>query len=256
MNWREWFIEAWGLATFMFMACIYATALEHPASPIHHAIESATLRRGVMGVAMGLTIIGLIYCPWGMRSGAHFNPAITLTFYRLGKVYLREALTYPVFQVLGGLLGLGAASVLLWGAPAHPRIHFVSTMPGVGGAFVALLAEIVISFILMTVVLTSSNHPRFKRFTGLFAGMLVATYVLVEAPVSGMSMNPARSLSAGLMSGRFEDLWIYLVGPPLGMLAAGEVFVRRGRSAECAKLQHDHRYGEACIFNCGVEQHD
>ncbi|MFQ5683048.1 MAG: hypothetical protein ACE5HC_07220 [Candidatus Binatia bacterium] len=76
-------MEAAGLGIFMVSACTFGTILEYPASPIHQAIADPFLRRILMGLAMGLTAVGIIYSPWGKQSGAHINPAITLTFFRL-----------------------------------------------------------------------------------------------------------------------------------------------------------------------------
>ena len=85
-NWPEYLIEAWALGTFMVSAGACTMLSEHPSSPVRAAIADADIRRVLIGVCMGLTAIALIYSPWGKRSGAHMNPAVTLTFLRLGKV--------------------------------------------------------------------------------------------------------------------------------------------------------------------------
>jgi aquaporin Z len=99
----------------------------------------------------------------------------------------------------------------------------------------------------MLVVLTV-NNSRFGRLTGLVVGLMVATYITVEAPLSGMSMNPARSFASAAVSGIWTHLWVYFVAPPLGMLLAAQVFLWvRGRLAvRCAKMDHDNRV--RCIF--------
>jgi aquaporin Z len=106
------------------------------------------------------------------------------------------------------------------------------------------------TFVLMSVVLRASNTAQLARFIGLLAGALVATYIMLETPLSGMSMNPARSLASALPAGTWPTLWIYALAPPLGMLLAAEVYVRRGGAAAvfCAKLQHDTT--QRCIFRC------
>jgi aquaporin Z len=116
---------------------------------------------------------------------------------------------------------------------------------------VALSAEFTIAFILMSAVLYFSNHHRLGRYTGLFAGLLVATYITLEAPFSGMSMNPARTVGSAFPPMIWDGLWIYLTAPPLGMLAAAEIYLwRRGRLAvKCCKLHHDN--DKRCIF-CGA----
>jgi aquaporin Z len=94
-------MEGMGLAAFMVSACLCATLLEHPASPARQAISAPLVRRLVMGLAMGLTAVGIIYSPWGTRSGAHINPAVTLTFLRLGKVQPWDAFFYVVVSSRG-----------------------------------------------------------------------------------------------------------------------------------------------------------
>jgi aquaporin Z len=123
------------------------------------------------------------------------------------------------------------------------------TVPGQHGPLTAFIAEVAITFILMTVILHSSNHPRLKRYTGMFAGLLVAIFISFEAPFSGMSMNPARTFGSGLSAGVWTGFWIYLTAPLLGMLSAGEVYVRRNGLVKCCKLHHEN--DRRCIF-CGA----
>jgi aquaporin Z len=249
-HWPEYLIEAAGLAVFMLSACAFGTLLGHPGSPAVRALPDPFLRRVLMGLAMGLTAVGLIYSPWGQRSGAHFNPATTLTFWRLGKVGSADAAFYALAQAAGGLAGVLVAAALLGDLIAHPSVQYVTTVPGPAGDTGAFVAECAITFVLMSVVLGASNTARLARFTGLFAGALVAAYIAVEAPISGMSMNPARSLASAVPAHVWTALWIYFIAPPLGMLAAAEVYVRRHGVARvfCAKLHHDN--AQRCIFHC------
>jgi aquaporin Z len=248
-HWLDYAIEAAGLGIFMMVACAFGTLLGHPGSPIVAALPDALSRRVVMGIAMGLTAVALIYSPWGRRSGAHFNPATTLTFWRLGKIETPDAIAYGATQVAGGLAGALAAATALGGGLAHPDVRYVATVPGAGGAAVALGAEIAIAFVLMSVVLRVSNDPALAPFTGLAAGALVALYITVEAPLSGMSLNPARTLASAVPAGAWDAFWIYLVAPPLGMLGAAEVYVRRygAGAVYCAKLHHG---SGPCHFRC------
>jgi aquaporin Z len=248
-HWPEYLIEATCLGIFMLAACGFGTLFGHPGSPVRQAIESPLLLRIPMGLAMGLTAIALTYSPIGRRSGAHLNPAVTLTFYRLGKVARLDLLGYSVAQFVGGIAGVVVAAVLLGRLVANPEVNYVATLPGIPGQGVAWLAELIISCGLMLTVLTVSNS-RFARFTGLCAGALVMTYIILEAPISGMSMNPARTLGSAVAAHAWGDLWIYFTAPPLGMLLASEIFVRlRGYAAVlCAKLAHP-RSG-SCIFAC------
>jgi aquaporin Z len=249
-HWPEYSMEAAGLGAFMVSASAFATLLFHPASPAATAFGDPILQRLLMGLAMGLTAVALIYSPWGQQSGAHLNPAVTLTFFRLGKIQGWDAVFYAVAQGVGGLAGMLLAAVVLRRFIADPSVNYVTTVPGPLGAAVAFVAEVVISFILMTVVLAVSNESRLSRFTGVCAGALVAAYITIEAPLSGMSMNPARSLASAIPAELWTAFWIYLTAPPLGMLLAAEIHVRfRARPVRCAKLHHDN--ARRCIFRCG-----
>jgi aquaporin Z len=250
-HWPEYTIEAACLGLFMVSAAGFATLLQHPSSPLAGWSPSPLLKRLPMGVAMGLTLIALIYSPLGRRSGAHMNPALTLTFLRLGKVAPSDALAYIVAQFAGGVAGIVAATWLFRGLPAHPAVNYVATIPGMRGSIVAFVAEGSISFVMMSMVLNVSNHPRLARFTGWCAGALVAIYITFEAPLSGMSMNPARTFGPAVLAHTAATLWIYFTAPLVGMLLAAETYVRLRAKADvrCAKLYHPMNV--RCIFRCG-----
>lgn len=243
-------MEAVCLGLFMMSAFTFGALLEHPASIVHQTIPNPHLRRLLMGLAMGSTAICIIYSRWGKQSGAHINPSTTITFFRLGKIAPWDTLFYIVFQFAGGLTGALLASVALSAWVSHPAVHYVVTMPGKAGAGAAFAAEIVITFILMTVILHVSNNTRLHKLTGLCAGVLVAIYITLEAPISGMSMNPARTLASAVPAHFWTAMWVYFSAPLIGMLAAAEVYVRmKGtESIGCAKLHHDNP--TRCIF-CG-----
>src|SRR5207249_3903629 len=166
-----------------------ATLLEYPGSPVRAALPSGEVRRVLMGMAMGLTAIGLIYSPWGRRSGAHMNPSVTWTFYRLRRVPGLDAAFYTLAQFAGAGAGVTLMGVALGRELAHPAVHYVTTRPGPWGAGIAFGAEVVISLILMLVVLEASARPALAPRTGLLAGAIVMLWISIEAPVSGMSMN-------------------------------------------------------------------
>lgn len=243
-------MEAAGLGLFMISACLFSALLFHPASPVQMKITDPTLLRILMGAAMGLTAIAIIYSPWGKQSGAHINPSTTLTFFRLGKIKPYDALFYVIAQFAGGITGVLISALLLGKLISDPAVNYAATIPGKYGVGVALAAETVISFILMSVILIVSNTKRLGRWTGLCAGLLVATYISIEAPLSGMSMNPARTFGSALAAQVWTALWIYFVAPPVGMLLAAELYTRIGgtRRVACAKLHHHNT--RRCIFNC------
>ena len=254
-HWPEYLIEASSLALFMVSACLVVALLEHPASPVRHAIGNSGLRRMLIGLAMGATAVAIIYSPWGKRSGAHLNPAVTLTFFRLGRIDPWDAAWYVLAQFAGGVVGVLAASwVAGMNVIADPAVNHVVTRPGGNGPGVAFAAETLMSFGLMLVVLQMTNRHVLNRYTGLIAGALVATFITFEAPISGMSMNPARSFASALPAQYWNGLWIYFTAPVLGMLLAAEVYLRtHGHGAVlCCKIHHEN--DERCIFRCRYDR--
>ncbi|MCG3163429.1 MAG: Aquaporin Z [Acidobacteria bacterium] len=250
-HWPEYLMEAAELGIFMVSACAFGALLEYPGSPVHQALPDPSLRRVLMGAAMGLTAISIIYSPFGKRSGAHFNPSVTLTFWRLGKVAGADAFFYAIAQFIGAVIGVALPAVILRSALTHPSVNYVATLPGTRGVVVAFIAEVTITFILMTMVLNVSNRMNVARYTGLFAGAMVAIFISIEAPFSGMSMNPARTFGSAFVAQVWDALWIYFTAPPLGMLLAAEVYLRLkgARGVLCAKLHHHNH--KRCIFKCG-----
>lgn len=251
-HWPEYLIEAWALGTFMVSAAAFTTLFEHPGSALHGAIADAGLRRALIGAVMGLTAIGLIRSPWGQRSGAHMNPAVTLAFWRLGRIAGIDALLYMAAQCLGGTAGVLLAGWALDGAFTGEPVHSIVTVPGPRGVAAALAAEAAMSALMMWTVLQLSGSRRHAAMTPYAAGFLVAAFIAFEAPLSGMSINPARSLASALPSGTWTGFWIYLLAPVLGMQCAALLFQwSRGRTnVPCAKLLHGA--GQRCI-HCGYQ---
>lgn len=249
-HWPEYLIEATLLGLFMLSACGFTILLEHPASPGYRAIADPFVRRALIGLAMGVTAIGLIYSPIGRRSGAHFNPSVTLTYFRLGKIRSADTAFYIVAQFIGGVAGVMLVKAAAGTLAAAPSVRFAETMPAMGAIGPALAAEFAISFLTMTAVLVASNRRPLAPFTGIICGILVACYVTFEAPISGFSMNPARSFASAIGAHDWRFLWIYFIAPPLGMLAASEVYVRvhGAQRVFCAKLNHSGN--SRCIFRC------
>lgn len=236
----------------MVSACVFGVLIFHPDSYL--AEYNASVRNIPMGVAMGLTAIAIFKSPWGKRSGAHINPAVTLTFLRLGKITPSDAFFYAVFQFAGAVSGVWLAWLFLGERLAVGEVRFVPTVPGMNGIALAFMGEFVIAFLMMSMVLFTSNHRGLSRSTPYFAGVLVAVYIAVESPISGMSMNPARTLGSAIVGNTWTAWWIYFTAPPLAMLAAAEVYVRRRglKKVLCAKLDHG---GKArCIFDCRFDE--
>lgn len=253
-HWPEYAIEAALLGTFMVSACCVTTLVLHPRSPVAKLAPRAVAKRAIIGVMMGLTAVGLIYSGLGARSGAHMNPATTLVFYLLGRVHPVDAAAYMVCQFLGGLVGTLLATRVLLAVFPRERVSHAVTQPGRHGALAAWAAEFAITLGLMSLVLWCSNTAALAPYTGLLVGVLIVLYITFEAPVSGMSMNPARTLGSALSARTYKALWVYFTAPPAGMLAAAMLYVVTAGPDRvyCAKL--NHQGPERCLFNCRIEQ--
>ena len=251
-HWPEYLIEAWALGTFMISAGLVATLLGFPGSPLRRLIPDPMLRNVLAGAAMGLTAIALIHSPWGKRSGAHMNPAVTLTFLRLGKTRGWDAVFFIAAQSVGGLLGVLVVAAVVGSAFTDAPVSYAATMPGPAGPWIAFIAELAISGALMFVILTLSGSARLSRFTGVAAGSLVALYISFESPLSGMSMNPARTFASAAPGMLWENLWVYLIAPVLGMLGGAQLFLamRGAQRLACAKLLHP---ADARCIHCGYQ---
>ena len=234
-HWPEYLSETAALGIFMLSACFFGVLLRD--------VPGQFAQRLAGGIAMGITAVALICSPFGRRSGAHMNPAVTLAFWSLGRVAGWDAIFYIAAQIVGGALGVVLGELVA--GPALARVDYVATVPGPQGPWAAFAAEFVISCLMMSVVLRASNSRRWSRYTPWIAGCLVAMFIMFESPLSGMSMNPARTFASAAPSGIWSGFWIYLIAPPAAMLAAARFYSGR---VFCAKLHHHN--SQRCIFRC------
>jgi aquaporin Z len=285
-HWPEYLMEAAEVALYLFLTCVFASLLLSPASPVRHFVRSTVELRALMGIAVGATVVAIVMSPWGKQSGGHFNPALTLVFYRLGKMRLRMRSSMPLrnsqvrlaasalLELVSNINDFGSCASLkpdfkaptrIAGVPrsifetrsryllplGRPAIRYAVTAPGIRGNAVAFIGEVTISFVLMSTILVSSNHESLTRYTPYLVGLLYAIFITLEAPLSGMSMNPARSFGPALHVNYWHAIWLYFTTPTLGMLIAAEVFLRAGNGVHpfCAKLHHANN--KRCIFRHG-----
>lgn len=221
---QKYLIEGWALGMFMVSATFFAGLLELPGQPLREWIPDPAQRRWLMGLAMGLTAVALIYSGWGKRSGAHMNPAVTLAFWYLGRIEKRDVPGYIVAQFIGGAGAMLMLKALFFNFVSAPAVSYVQTLPGMWGWMPAFLFEFIMAFGLILMVLYSSNNPKTAPYTGVFAGAMVMLYIALEAPVSGMSINPARTFASAVAAGNFSYLWLYFLAPTLGALLAAVVW--------------------------------
>jgi aquaporin Z len=175
-------------------------------------------RRALTGFLFGTVGALVAVSPVGKLSGAHLNPVVTLAFRLRRTIGSRLALAYVAAQAGGALLG---SSVLLaWGAWGR-SVHFGATLPGASyGVWWALVGEVATTLALVVLLLAFVGTTRLRRFTPALFPVLYAVMVFLEAPVSGTSTNPARSLGPAVVSGAWHGWWVYWLGPALGCLVA------------------------------------
>ena len=240
-NLSAYWCEGAGTALMLFIGVSAVAFMWAPGSPVP-PIGNAALRRLATGLLFAGGATAVVYSPLGQLSGGHINPAVTLAFWRLGKVPSRDALAYVAMQFLGAFAGAYAAG-LAWG-PLTTAVQYAATVPGDGyssaGAFAA---ETLITFLLVFTIVVCVNKPRIAPRTGLIAGALVALLVMVEAPVTGTSLNPARTLGPAVLASTYRSLWVYFAGPAAGaLLAVGAYRGQWGAQTVCAKLYHTEKY--------------
>lgn len=223
-NLKIYLIEAWALGMFMVSASAFVILIEHPDLPVRAAIASPLVRRFLIGLAMGGTVLLLIYSKWGKLSGAHMNPAVTLTFLHLDRISKVNAFWYIVFQFMGGAL---AVYLFDWFFPdfiSAPSVNYAVTLPGPGGEWMALGLEALLSFVIILTVLFSSNFPKIAPWTGWMVAFWLTVFITFEAPYSGMSINPARTVASVLPAHVWTGWWLYFIGPTGAMMLGGWLY--------------------------------
>jgi aquaporin Z len=211
-------------------------------SPVAALLPDPGLRRMMTGFLFGATGAAIAVSPVGKTSGAHINPVVTLAFWLKRKITGPHALGYVIAQLAGGIAG--ALPLLAWGRMGA-SIDFGGTFPGAGFSFFqATLGEAVTTFGLVAGLFLFLGHSRLRSYTPLLFPFLYAGMVYLEAPLSGTSTNPARSVGPSLVASDWRGWWVYWVGPLLGTLlalAAGRFSLLRGFEVEVAKVYHfDH----------------
>lgn len=225
MNWPHYLQEALGLGIFMASACFFSAMLFSERSSWYHFFPDFMARIFFMGLMMGLTALFIFYSPWTSPSGSQINPAVTLTFLRLDKMCRYDAMFFIIFQFIGGTVAVYLMRTLMGNILTDAPVSSAVTVPGKTGIMWALITEFIIAFITMTMVLLTADHRKLKKYTRIFAGCLVCTWVIVAGPISGFGMNPARTFASALPAHTWTASWIYMIMPVAGMLSAAEVYL-------------------------------
>ncbi|CAM8991495.1 unnamed protein product [Rhodiola kirilowii] len=170
-------------------------------------------------IVWGLVVMVLVYSV-GHISGAHFNPAVTIAFATCKRHPWKQVPAYVTAQLVGATLAAGTLRLLFQGQ----QNHFAGTMP-TGSNLQSFVMEFIITFFLMFVISGVSTDSRaIGELAGLAIGATILLNVMIAGPVSGGSMNPARSLGPALVAGKFEGIWIYLLAPIIGAISGAWVY--------------------------------
>ncbi len=250
----EYLAEFFGTAIMMTLGIGAVVLMAADGSFMRELIPSENARRLITGLLFAGGATAVVLSPLGQRSGGHLNPAMTLAFWWKGQMNTADAVAYAIAQILGAMLGVYIVATL--GGAAAQSVRLGITLPGEGYSVLSAFgAEFLITFLLVSLILYCVSDNRFASSTPFLAGALVAFLVFVEAPISGTSLNPARSFAPALFENDFQHHWIYWLAPMLGAVAAVTVLGRMIDSSKrpgCAKLFHTERY--RCIFlDCAYE---
>ena len=227
--WSLYAAEFLGTALLLIGGLSAVIVVISPASPVAALALPGWLARGIAGALFGLTGTLVTVSALGKHSGAHLNPAMTLAFLVEGKISASHAAFYAVSQCLGAIAG--AVVVLAWGPWGKPLRYGATTPAQSLTPVLAVALEVLCTVVLVGTVFVFLGHPRLRRFTAWTMSPMYAVMVSLEAPWTGTSTNPARSLGPAVATGTWQGFWIYLVGPALGALV-GVVLARvlgRGR---------------------------
>ena len=244
LHWFEYGAELAGTA-FLLFAGLSAVVFDFGAgSPLASVLPDKSVRLLITGLLFAGSGSLVAISPLGRLSGGHINPAVTLAFWARGKMHHLDLGGYILGQFLGAVIGT-LLLALVWGERAA-SVGDGLTAPGAGyPLWIVFLAEVSLTCLLVLSIFFFVSSHRLMRWTPLMVWILVATMVWLEAPISGTSLNPARSFGPALVSGVWRDLWLYLVAPPLGaVLAVGafDLLAASKRDVLTGKLFHVPHY--------------
>lgn len=192
-------------------------------------VESLTGALGHVGIAItfGFVVTALIYT-FGHISGAHFNPAVSISFALMDEFDKKDLFAYIVAQVTGAIFAVLFLMLLFFEEAKEVKnlAYYGATIPR-GSWYQSFGFEFILTFILMIVIYGSAVHGKaIKSFAGIAIGFTVGLEAMFAGPICGASMNPARSIGPAVVSGNFDSLWLYIIAPILGSILAGFVYIK------------------------------
>jgi len=223
-------------------------------SPMAHLIPSLKVRQIITGFLFGSVGAAITLSPIGKISGAHVNPAVTIVFWLFRKLEGRLVITYIFAQLIGAIIG--CLPLLLWGTMGR-SIDYGATVPGKGYSMeVALFGEVITTFSLVMALIVFIAFRKIRSFTPFMVPFLYAIMVPLEADISGISTNPARSLGPAVISGQWDAWWIYMIGPLTGALLASFAGSLLAKRITVAKLYYfdGESDGDFLLRGAGVKE--
>jgi len=225
-------MESLAIAGFILSAAFTTIFLEHPDSPVAQTILAVhpLLKSIILGLVMGIYIISIALAV-GKLSGGHANPIITWAFFRIKKISFANFCAYCTAQFSGAIAAVLLLHLTFGKIFEHPLINYSLSKPKSGHSLSAsFIAEFIISFIFVITTLFVLSSKKLEKYNAFIAGLLIALFLIIELPYSGMSMNPARSFASALIAWKWEEIWVYFVAPVIAMLLATEIFLLWQRS--------------------------
>ena len=234
--WQVFSSELAGTALLVLVGLSVVILMFGAGSPMARVVPDEGTRRLMTGFLFGTTGALIALSPVGKESGAHINPVVTLGFWLMGKLESRIALGYVLAQLTGATVGV--LPLLGWGSMGR-SVAFGATLPGEGYTIgTVVMGEVVTTFALISGLCVFLGFRKLRRYTPALFPFLYATMVYLEAPISGTSTNPARTLGPAILSGEWKGWWVYWAGPLIGTFLAILVFSFLAKRIEVAKLYH------------------
>lgn len=234
--WQVLFSELVGTSLLVLVGLSVVILMFGSGSPIPRFVPSEGTRRLITGFLFGTTGALIALSPVGKESGAHINPVVTLGFWLMGKLESRIALGYVLAQLAGATVGV--LPLLVWGSMGR-SVAFGTTLPGEGYTiWTVVMGEVITTFALISGLCVFLGFRNLRRYTPALFPFLYAVMVYLEAPISGTSTNPARSLGPAILSGEWNGWWIYWAGPLIGTFLAILVFSFLAKRIEVAKVYY------------------
>lgn len=225
LHWAEYWAELLGTAFNIFIGLSAVVFNFGQGLPMEHLIPDRSTRLLFTGLIFSGSGALVAISPLGKLSGAHINPSVTLAFWAHGKMHRQDVVGYIVAQFLGAILS-AVLLVSIWGRYAA-SVHNGMTLPAASyPLWIVFLAEVGITLLLVLSIFVFVSSHRLMRWTPLMTWLLIGAMVWLEAPISGTSLNSARSIGPALVTGLWTDQWLYCVAPPMGALLAVGIFRR------------------------------